>query len=113
MLDVAWAQSGQGASGPPVLGQFLIFIPIIVIFYFLIFRPQQQKTKEHRQMLDKLKKNDEVVTSGGIYGKIVGLTDAVVTLEVAPNVRIRVSRPQVASLVKGEKAGNNKETKEP
>ncbi|HEX9880516.1 MAG TPA: preprotein translocase subunit YajC, partial [Candidatus Binatia bacterium] len=51
-----------------------------------------------------LKKNDEVITSGGIYGKVVALTDSVITLEVAQNVRIRVSRPQVSAIVKVEKA---------
>ena len=104
MWDVALAQTAQQApAGPPVYGQFLVFGAIFVIFYFLMIRPQQKKVKEQREMLEKLKKNDEVMTSGGIYGKVVALNDNVVTLEVAPNVRIRVHRPQVSALVKGEK----------
>jgi preprotein translocase subunit YajC len=63
------------------------------------------KAKEQREMLQKLKKNDEVMTSGGIYGRVVALNDNVVTLEVAPNVRIRVHRPQISALVKAEKTG--------
>jgi len=69
----------------------------------LLIRPQQKKTKEHQQMLGKLKKNDEVMTSGGIYGKVTALTDNIVTLEIAPNVRIRVNRPQISAVLTGEK----------
>ena len=65
---------------------------LFVIFYFLLIRPQQKKSKDHREMISRLKKNDEVMTSGGIYGKVVALTDEVVTVEVAPNVRLRVHR---------------------
>ena len=70
------------------------------IFYFLLIRPQQKRTKDHQRMLNELKRDDEVVTSGGIYGKITGLTDQVVTLEIAPNVRIKVQRAQVVGLKK-------------
>ena len=62
-------------------------------------------------MLGRLKKNDEVMTSGGIYGKVMALTDDVVTLEVAPNVRLRVHRPQISAVTTGEK-GSSKEVKE-
>lgn len=104
MWDVAFAQTGQAPSGPSTLVSFIPLILVFVIFYLLLIRPQQKKVKEQREMLGKLKKNDEVMTSGGIYGKVVALSDTVVTLEVAANVRIRVSRPQIAALVKGEKA---------
>ena len=110
MLNVAFAQTAQAPSGIPFVGQMLPLVLIFVVFYFLLIRPQQKKTKEHRLMLAGLKKNDEVVTAGGIYGKVVSLTDAVVTLEVAQNVRIRVSRPQIASVIKLEKA-SGKEVK--
>lgn len=104
MWDVAFAQTAQVPSGPSALVNFAPLILVFVIFYLLLIRPQQKKAKEHRGMLEKLKKNDEVMTSGGIYGKVVALSDTVVTLEVAPNVRIRVQRPQIAEIVKGEKA---------
>lgn len=103
MFDMAFAQSAPGASGPSTLISFVPLVLVFVIFYFLLIRPQQRKAKEHRDMLGKLKKNDEVVTSGGIYGKVVASTDTVVTLEVAPNVRIRVHRPQISEIIKGEK----------
>ena len=103
MLNVAFVQTAQTVPGIPFLGQMFPLILIFVVFYFLLIRPQQKKTKEHRQMLAALKKNDDVMTAGGIYGKVVALTDTVITLEVAQNVRVRVSRPQVSVVVKLEK----------
>ena len=85
-----------GVGGPGPMMTIFPFILIFVIMYFMVIRPQQKKAKEHQEMLNKLKKNDEVMTSGGIYGKVVDLKETVVTLEVAPNVRIRVHRPQIA-----------------
>ena len=111
MWDLAFAQTGQGPAGASPLISFFPLILVFLIFYFLLIRPQQKRAKEHREMLEKLKKNDEVMTSGGIYGKVVALADNVVTLEVAHNVRIRVNRPQISALVKGEK-GSAKEAKE-
>lgn len=105
MLDLTFAQTAQQApAGPPFFAQLLPLILILVVFYLLLIRPQQRKVKQHREMLAGLKKNDEVMTSGGIYGRIVALTDSVVTLEVAPNVRIRVHRPQIAAVIKPERA---------
>ena len=80
------------------------FIIIFAIMYFMVIRPQQKKQKDHQALLNKLKKNDEVMTSGGIYGKVVDLKETVVTLEVAPNVRIRVHRPQISAVLTGEKS---------
>jgi preprotein translocase subunit YajC len=111
MADAAFAQIGPGAGGPSQMLSFLPLVLVFVIFYFLLIRPQQKKTKEHQEMLTKLKKNDEVMTSGGIYGKVMSLAENVVTLEVAPNVRIRVSRPNISAVVTGEKV-SNKEVKE-
>ena len=110
-MDIAWAQTVPGIGGPGQLLSFLPLVLVFVIFYFLLIRPQQKKSKDHQEMVKKLKKNDEVMTSGGIYGKVVALADTVVTLEVAPNVRIRVHRPQISEVVTGEK-GSSKEAKE-
>ena len=111
MVDIAFAQTLPGLGGP---GQMLNFLPLVlvfVVFYFLLIRPQQKKAKEHQQMLSRLKRNDEVMTSGGIYGKVIALTDEVVTVEVAPNVRLRVHRPQISAVLTVEK-GSSKEAKE-
>ncbi|MGH9819705.1 MAG: preprotein translocase subunit YajC [Pyrinomonadaceae bacterium] len=111
MTDIAFAQNAPGLGGPSQLFSFLPLVLVFVIFYFLLIRPQQKKAKEHRDMIGRLKKNDEVMTSGGIYGKVVALTDEVVTLEVAPNVRLRVHRPQISAVPTAEK-GSSKEVKE-
>jgi preprotein translocase subunit YajC len=111
MNGTAWAQTPPGGA-PPALVNFLPLVLIFVVFYFLLIRPQQQKSKEHRTMLANLKRNDEVITAGGLYGKVVALTDKVVTVEIAPNVRVRVDRPQIASLARGGQPEEGKETKE-
>ncbi len=97
MTGTAWAQAGGNA--PPALVQIAPLLLVFAVFYFLLIRPQQRKQKEHRAMLANLKRNDEVITSGGLYGTVVQISDQVVTLEIAPNVRVRVVKEQIASLV--------------
>ena len=111
MFDIAYAQNATGGAGPGPLMTLVPFVLIFVIMYFMVVRPQQKKGKDHQEMLNKLKKNDEVMTSGGIYGKVIDLKETVVTLEVAPNVRIRVHRPQMSTVLTGEKT-SSKEGKE-
>lgn len=97
----AWAQGvAAGAQGSEygTLIQMAPIIGIIAIFYFLIIRPQTQKAAEQTKMLGALKKNDEIVTTGGLIGRITELGDKIVTLEVAPNVRVRVERSQIGGL---------------
>jgi preprotein translocase subunit YajC len=74
------------------LGMLLI---MFAVFYFMLIRPQQKKQREHQDMLRNLKKGDEVVTTGGIIGKIAGLTDTYATLEVQEKVRIKVVRSHI------------------
>ena len=90
--------SGAGGQG----GGFGAFIPLILmfaIFYFLLIRPQQKKAKLHREMISSLKKGDRVVSSGGLHGVVTGLTDDVVTVEIAPKVRVKVSRGSVSGVI--------------
>ncbi len=90
------APSGaQGGQGNPIMA-FLPLIIIFLIFYFLLIRPQQKKQKQHQEFLQSLKKGDEVITSGGIIGRVVQISDNIVSLEVAPNVVIRVAKSQIA-----------------
>ncbi len=93
---IAYAQNGPGGFAQGFAG-ILPLLLIFVIFYFLIIRPQQKRAKEHRDMLNSLKKGDNVVTSGGLHGKVVGITDEIVTLEIANNVRVKVSKDYIAS----------------
>jgi preprotein translocase subunit YajC len=83
--------------------QLLPLALVFVVFYFLLIRPQQQKAKVQREMLNNLKRNDEVVTAGGLYGRVIELNDKIVTLEIAPNVRVRVDRPHISELLTGGK----------
>ncbi|MCY4389699.1 MAG: preprotein translocase subunit YajC [Desulfurellaceae bacterium] len=105
-MSLAFAQSGAAPEGPGPLVQFFPLILIFIVFYFLLIRPQQQKSKAHRTMLGELKRNDEVVTVGGLYGRIMEIGEKVVTLELAQNVRIRVERSKIEALA--EEGGNRK-----
>ncbi|MDW7771464.1 MAG: preprotein translocase subunit YajC [Desulfobulbaceae bacterium] len=95
MTGIAYAANGTAPSAGGGLMSFIPLILIFVVFYFLLIRPQQKKAKEHQIFLGNLKKGDEVVTSGGIHGRITGLTDTIVTVEVADGVRIKVNRPSI------------------
>src|SRR5215510_2981486 len=105
MASLAYAQGGGSGGAPNPLVQFLPLVLVFVVFYFLLIRPQQQKAKTHREMIDSLKRNDEVVTAGGLYGRVMELNEKVVTLEVAPRVLVRVDRGHIEELVTGTKAG--------
>ncbi|UCF72168.1 MAG: preprotein translocase subunit YajC [Deltaproteobacteria bacterium] len=100
MFDLAYAMGTGGGGGQGGgLGAFLPLIIIFAIFYFLLIRPQQRKSKQHKQVLASLKKGDRVVSSGGLHGVITGLTDDVVTIEVSPKVRVKVSRGYIAGII--------------
>jgi preprotein translocase subunit YajC len=94
MTSIAYAANGA-ASGGGGIASFIPLILIFVIFYFLLIRPQQKKSKDHQIYLSNMKKGDGVVTTGGLHGQITGLTDTVVTLEIADNLRVKVSRQHI------------------
>ena len=97
MVNMAYA---QGAAAAPEAGSMMSFVVpmvfMVVIFYFLLIRPQQKKAKEHKALLENLKRGDRVITNGGILGTIINIDDQIVSLEVADKVRIDVARPYVA-----------------
>jgi preprotein translocase subunit YajC len=98
-ITPAYAQSAP-ATTPG--GEFMSFLPIIaifVVFYFLLIRPQQKKAKEAKAMLEALQKGDEIVTAGGMVGRIAKLGEQYATVEVAPNVEVTVQRGAVAQLL--------------
>ena len=93
---------GGGAGGAEGGGGFGAFVPLIimfVIFYFLLIRPQQKKNKDHREMISNLKKGDRVVTGGGIHGRITGVSDTILTVEIADRVRVKVNRGNVSAML--------------
>jgi preprotein translocase subunit YajC len=90
-------QAGGNAQGGGM--SFLITMTLIgFVFYFLLIRPQSKQAKSHQQLLDGLKRDDMVVTTGGIHGKITNVAEAVVTVEIAPNIRIKVTKKNIAGL---------------
>ena len=98
LISPAYAQAaGAPTGGFP--GQILILVGFVAIFYFMLIRPQQKRMKEQQAMLAKLASGDEVVTSGGILGRITDVGETFVTLEVAEGVRIRVQRSQISQLM--------------
>ena len=100
LIPEAYAQAAGGSTGTgQMLQPFVLMIVFLVIFYFLLIRPQQKKAKEHQAMLAKLAAGDECVTAGGVLGRVVEVGDAFVTLEVADNVRLKVQRIQITQLV--------------
>jgi preprotein translocase subunit YajC len=101
----AWAQAAAASptDNPSFVQQLLtgpgpIMAMVVAVMYFLVFRPQNKKAQETAKMLSALKRNDEVVNNGGMIGRIQDVGDKVITLEIAPNVRVRVERSQIASI---------------
>ena len=99
-VSPAYAQAAGGA-GPSLLAQLPFFIAIFAIFYFLLIRPQQKKAKEHRNMVDALRRGDQVLTQGGIYGKVTKVKEGEddIEVEIAKDVRIRVLRSAIGQVV--------------
>ena len=97
LIPEAMAQSAGGAAPGGGFAPIAMMVVFIAIFYFLLIRPQQKKAKEHSAMVTRLSAGDEVVTSGGILGRIVEVGDTFVTLEIADNVRIKVQKFQIGS----------------
>ncbi len=106
MTGLAFAMSGPAngaATASGGMAAFQQFIPLVfmfAIFYFLLIRPQQKKAKEHKVLLDSLKKGDMVVTAGGVHGKVISVEDSVVSLEIATGVTVKINKPYIAAVKK-------------
>lgn len=105
-MGQAPADAGAQPGGP--LMTFMPLILMFVIFYFLLIRPQQKKQKEHRQMLDALGRGDRVVTSGGLYGRVVEAREDVLTIDLGNNVQVQVGR----AFISGKLAPEGEKTKD-
>lgn len=93
----AYAQTAGGGGFDPI-GFFVPLIGIFAIMYFLIIRPQQKRLREHREMVENLRRGDEVMTAGGILGKIVRVNDGEVEAEIAPGVKVRVIKETITAV---------------
>ena len=106
MFGLAFAMAGPPGGGAGAGGGMAAFqqiIPLVfmfAIFYFLLIRPQQKKAKEHKALLEALKKGDSVITAGGVHGKVTGVDDSIVTLEIATGVNIKITKSYIATIKK-------------
>ena len=98
LISPAYAQ-GAPASATGQFAPLLMMVAVIAVFYFVLMRPQQKRQKEHQTLISKLATGDEVVTTGGVLGKITDVGDHFVTIEVADGVRIKVQKAQVSALM--------------
>jgi preprotein translocase subunit YajC len=99
LIPTAMAQAAGGAAQNPLTSMVLPMVAIFAVFYFFLIRPQNKRAKEHRDMVSKLAAGDEVVTSGGLLGKITEVGDTFISLEVSKGVEVKVQRAQVSQLM--------------
>jgi preprotein translocase subunit YajC len=102
-IDIAYAMAPPQGGGQPggaagILGSIVPLVLIFVIFYFLLIRPQQKRAKEHKNMIDNLKKGDKIITSGGVYGVIESVGSNTVTVKIGENTRVKLGKSYVAAL---------------
>ncbi len=96
---IAMAPQGGDGGGGSLISTLIMFGAIFAIFYFMIIRPQQKRAKEREKLLSNIEKGDKVVTTGGVHATIVGIEDKTVLIEIAPNVKIKVERSAIGSVV--------------
>ena len=100
---IAMAPSGNGGGGS-FISTIIMFGAIFLIFYFMIIRPQQKRSKEREKMLSNIQKGDKVVTSGGLHGTIAGLDEKTVLLQVGDNVKLKFERSAISSVVSSKES---------
>lgn len=99
LIATAHAQAAPGAAGPSAMPQILMMVGIFALFYFMLIRPQAKRAKEHKAMVAALGVGDEVVTSGGILGKVTETGEQFLTIEIADGVQVKVQRHTVAAVL--------------
>ena len=100
LISTAHAQAAGGAAGgSDIFVQLMPLVLIFVVFYFLLIRPQQQRAKQHRAMVDALKKGDQVVTAGGLIGRVLKVDEHYVDLELGTNVRVKAVKSTIGDIV--------------
>jgi preprotein translocase subunit YajC len=92
-------QGGEGGGGS-LISTIIMFGAIFAIFYFMIIRPQQKRAKEREKLLSNIEKGDKIVTSGGVHATIVGIEEKTVLIEIAPNVKVKIERSAIGSVIK-------------
>jgi len=105
-ISEAYAMGAPGGAGAQGAGggfsSLIMMVVIFAIFYFILIRPQQKKMKEHKKLVEELKKGDRIVTSGGIYGTVENTTPETLTVKIAEGVKVKITRGSVGAVVKPE-----------
>jgi preprotein translocase subunit YajC len=96
-ISDVYAQGGSGGAAP--YGDIMFLVLLFAVFYFLLIRPQQKRAKEHKKMVEAVAKGDEVVTNGGVLGKIVEVGDTFLTVNIAEGVDVKLQRSSVSATV--------------
>ena len=99
LVKEAWAQAAPGGLGGGGMESMFLIVAMFAVLYFLMIRPQMKRAKEHKAMIDALQKGDEVVTAGGVLGRISKIGEGYVSVEIAPNVEIQVQRAAVQTVL--------------
>jgi preprotein translocase subunit YajC len=97
-FTILMGQPNQG-EGPGLMSNVILFGSIILIFYFMIIRPQQKRTKERQKLIESMKKGDKVITSGGMYGTVAGLDEKTVLVEIADKIKVKLDRSAIATII--------------
>jgi len=111
MLAMPSSQPGTESGAPGIIGM-MPFVLIIVVFYFILIRPQQKQQKEHQKLMEALKNGDQVLMSNGIFGTIMDVKEKTLLVKIADNVKIKVQRSAVAQVVSGEKGAEKEKSGE-
>jgi preprotein translocase subunit YajC len=98
-ISLLMGQPAQDGGGPGLMANVILFGSIILIFYFMIIRPQSKRQKEREKMLNAIQRGDKVITSGGIHGTISGLDDKTALVQIADNVKIKVDRSSITAVL--------------
>lgn len=109
LIETAYAMGAPGDAGTQAqadggLASIIMMLIIFAIFYFILIRPQQKRMKEHRKMVEELKKGDRIITGGGIYGTVEGVTQNTLTVKIAEGTKVKITKHSVAAVLKGEEA---------
>lgn len=99
LISNAYAEGAAASTEPSFISQAIIFVPLILIFYFLILRPQQKRAKEIKVMLEALQKGDEVVTTGGVMGRVAKIGEGFISVEVAEGVNLNIQRAAIQTVL--------------
>jgi preprotein translocase subunit YajC len=112
MLSTAWAQTGDPAAGPPAIYNIGFIVLMIAIFYFVLLRPEQKRRKEQQTLIDSVKRNDLIVLSSGLHGRVITIGEKTITVEIAPKVQVQFDRSAIQTVATAPGAEAREEKRE-